>query len=91
MTKSKKLISLLLAVVMACSAAFGVVPAAYAAEKGVTYEATYRAPATKGVYEGMLEDLDTVVANNLLTASTVQSLWSILPALNGFVHEDNLA
>lgn len=87
MTKSKKLISLLLAVVMACSAAFGVLPAAYAAENGVTYTATYRAPATRGEYEAILEDADTLIANNLFTGSTMQSLWSIAPSLSALVNE----
>lgn len=87
MKKSKKLISLLLAVVMACTAAFGVLPAAYAAENGVTYTATYRAPATRGEYEAILEDADTLIANNLFTGSTMQSLWSIAPSLSALVNE----
>ena len=75
MKKSKKLISLLLAVVMACTSLVAAVPA-FAADNEVTYTATYRDPATKSVYTGMMQDADKLIADAAFTSTTMGSLWT---------------
>lgn len=60
---------------MACTSLVAAVPA-FAADNEVTYTATYRDPATKSVYTGMLQDVDKLLADAAFTSSTIGSLWA---------------
>lgn len=77
MKKSKKLVSLLLAVLMAMTSLTVAVPALAAnTNPDVTYTATYTDPASKEVYTGMMQDVDVLLADAAFTSSTIGSLWT---------------
>ena len=88
MKKSKKLVSLLLAVLMAMTSLTVAVPALAAnTNPDVTYTATYTDPASKEVYTGMMQDVDKLLADAAFTGDTVEAMWGILPSLNAIVNE----
>ena len=60
---------------MACTSLVAAVPA-FAADNEVTYTATYRDPATKSVYTGMMQDADKLIADAAFTSTTMGSLWT---------------
>lgn len=77
MKKSKKLVSLLLAVLMAMTSLTVAVPALAAnTNPDVTYTATYTDPASKEVYTGMMQDADKLLADAAFTSTTMGSLWT---------------
>lgn len=82
MKKSKKLVSLLLAVLMAMTSLTVAVPALAAnTNPDVTYTATYTDPASKEVYTGMMQDVDKLIGDAAFTASTMGTLYGLAPSL----------
>ena len=82
MKKSKKLVSLLLAVLMAMTSLTVAVPAlATNTNPDVTYTATYTDPASKEVYTGMMQDVDKLIGDAAFTASTMGTLYGLAPSL----------
>lgn len=83
-TKSKKLLSLFLAVVMAVSASMTCF-SAYAAK------ADYGEQATEEQFEFMLEDLNTIldgVLPTLVSGSTIETIMGIFPSLSSLLYLD---
>lgn len=86
MKKSKKLVSLLLAVLMAMTSLTVAVPALAAnTNPDVTYTATYTDPASKEVYTGMMQDVDKLLADAAYTSSTMGTVWTLQFSLSSLL------
>lgn len=86
MKKSKKLVSLLLAVLMAMTSLTVAVPALAAnTNPDVTYTATYTDPASKEVYTGMMQDVDVLLADAAYTSSTMGTVWTLQFSLSSLL------
>ena len=80
MKTSKKILSVLLAVLMA----FTAVPAAFSAfaspaDTKATYTPTYSGNATRGTYAGILQDANDMLAGAVFTGDTLATLWGMVP------------
>ena len=80
MKTSKKILSVLLAVLMA----FTAVPATFSAfaspaDTKATYTPTYSGNATRGTYAGILQDANDMLAGAVFTGDTLASLWGMVP------------
>lgn len=86
MKKSKKLVSLLLAVLMAMTSLTVAVPTLAAnTNPDVTYTATYTDPASKEVYTGMMQDVDKLLADAAYTSSTMGTVWTLQFSLSSLL------
>ena len=80
MKTSKKILSVLLAVLMA----FTAVPATFSAfaspaDTKATYTPTYSGNATRGTYAGILQDANDMLAGAVFTGDTLATLWGMVP------------
>lgn len=77
--KSRRLLSLILAVVMAFSAMTATISAQAA------YQPTYGEKAPKEDFALLIEDADTLL-NTVLTGDTIEMIWAAMPALSSIIN-----
>lgn len=77
--KSRRLLSLILAVVMAFSAMTATISAQAA------YQPTYGEKAPKEDFALLIEDADTLL-NTVLTGDTIEMIWAAMPALSVIIN-----
>lgn len=81
--KSRKIISILLAIVMVFSATTATITASAA------YKPTYDEKATAEDFVYLLNDLLTLADENIFTGDSIEAIYKVLPSLSAIVNNSS--